>query len=458
MHRLSFSMASALSLAALCLAIGCGPEATTPSDVGPISLLVVSGNAQSGVVGTELPQPLVIKATKSNGAAIVDLTVNFRVTSGGGSMYAGVASTDSKGIAQDYWTLGTSTAQVQRVEIRAVLSTGQKQVFGVFTATALPGPATQITLNAGDNQTATVGMAVATPPSVLVLDQFNNPVSGVAGTFAVATGGGSLTDGSQTTNAAGIAMVGSWTLGPTAGPNTLTASSIGLSGSPVTFTATGTPACATATQGLVSWWPGEENANDIADGNNGTLQGGATFAAGLVGQAFSFDGVGDLVEIPDAPNLNLTTSLSIDAWIRPSTVIGNHRIVGKGNWSSVPLENFILVLVGDRLQFDLADPAGGATAINATQTIAPGVWTHVAATFDGATMLMFINGVQDPSSGSHATIRTGTSRAWIGVSPDSPGFEPFAGLIDEVDIYNRALSVSEIQSIVNAGSIGKCQP
>ena len=68
-------------------------------------------------------------------------------------------------------------------------------------------------LNAGNGQTATVGTAVATTPSVLVTDPNNNPVSGVCVTFAVASGGGSVTGASATTNAAGIATVGSWTLG-----------------------------------------------------------------------------------------------------------------------------------------------------------------------------------------------------------------------------------------------------
>jgi hypothetical protein len=66
----------------------------------------------------------------------------------------------------------------------------------------------------------------------------------VSVTFAVASGGGSITGGSTTTNASGIATVGSWTLGTTAGPNTLTATATGLSGSPVTFTATGTAGAA----------------------------------------------------------------------------------------------------------------------------------------------------------------------------------------------------------------------
>ncbi len=74
------------------------------------------------------------------------------------------------------------------------------------------GAATQISLNAGDGQTAIAGSNVATAPSVLVTDARNTPVSGVSVTFAVASGGGSVTLGSATTNINGIATVGSWTL------------------------------------------------------------------------------------------------------------------------------------------------------------------------------------------------------------------------------------------------------
>ena len=61
--------------------------------------------------------------------------------------------------------------------------------------------------------------------------------------------------------------------------------------------------CVPPPTGLVSWWPGDENANDIVGQNNGTLRGGATFIAGEVGQSFSFNGVDGFVEIPDSPDL-----------------------------------------------------------------------------------------------------------------------------------------------------------
>jgi hypothetical protein len=109
-----------------------------------------------------------------------------------------------------------------------------------FTATATAGSATQIAINAGDGQSAAVATAVSTLPSVIIKDANDNPISGVSVTFAVASGGGSITGDIAITDASGIATVGSWTLGDIAGSNTLTATAAGLTDSPVTFTATAT--------------------------------------------------------------------------------------------------------------------------------------------------------------------------------------------------------------------------
>src|SRR5439155_601253 len=115
-----------------------------------------------------------------------------------------------------------------------------------FTATGTAGSAGSIAVSAGDQQTATVNTAVATPPAVIVKDQFGNPVAGAAVTFAIALGQGGITGAAQTTNASGIARVGSWTVGRAAGTNTLTATSTGVNGSPVTFTATAIAGAATS--------------------------------------------------------------------------------------------------------------------------------------------------------------------------------------------------------------------
>ena len=72
--------------------------------------------------------------------------------------------------------------------------------------------------------------------------------------------------------------------------------------------------CVQPPSGLVSWWPGDGNANDIADGNNGTLMGGATFASGKVGQAFLLDGINAFVDAGNASNLHVSAGdFTVDA-------------------------------------------------------------------------------------------------------------------------------------------------
>src|SRR5207249_2460812 len=122
--------------------------------------------------------------------------------------------------------------------------------------TIVAGTATQIAINGGNDQTVPAGTAGPVPPSVIVRDAPGNPVAGVSVTFAVAPGNGSVTGANQTTNASGVATVTSWTLGTTVGTNTLRATSQGLNGSPVIFTATGRPAAPSASRSLVSVTPG----------------------------------------------------------------------------------------------------------------------------------------------------------------------------------------------------------
>jgi hypothetical protein len=207
-------------------------------------IAINAGNNQSATAGAAvaIPPSVIVKDASNNPVAGVSVT--FAVASGGGTVVPTTAiTTNASGIAQvTSWTLGT-TAGTNTLTATSAGLTGSPVT---FTATGTVGAATQIAINGGNNQSATVGTAVATPPSVIVRDVNNNPVSGVNVTFAVASGGGTVVPTTAiATNASGIAQVTSWTLGAVAGTNTLTATSAGLAGSPVTFTATGTAGVAT---------------------------------------------------------------------------------------------------------------------------------------------------------------------------------------------------------------------
>ncbi|HKG95824.1 MAG TPA: Ig-like domain-containing protein, partial [Gemmatimonadaceae bacterium] len=137
-----------LVLAAAALAAACD-EYTAPTslegDASGMRLEIVSGNNQSAPVGTELSQPLVVRAFNSAGNPIANQIINFRVTLGGGSVFAGTAKTNANGYAREWWTLGPA-AGLNRIEARAVdAATGERLVFGVFEATGTSGVPTDTT-------------------------------------------------------------------------------------------------------------------------------------------------------------------------------------------------------------------------------------------------------------------------------------------------------------------------
>ena len=128
------------------LAIGfqaCDSALATDVDLvdGPLSMVLVSGNGQSGAPGAELTDPLIVKVTDASGRGLRNRIVNWVVTEGGGSVYGGVSLTNSDGHAQERWTLGPVEGQPQVLEARAVdSSTGEKLAFGTFRATAGTDP------------------------------------------------------------------------------------------------------------------------------------------------------------------------------------------------------------------------------------------------------------------------------------------------------------------------------
>jgi adhesin/invasin len=196
-------------------------------------LLKNGGDSQTVHYGTPVTTPPSVLVTDAYDNPVGGVSVNFTVQTGGGTVTGSPATTDASGVAAaGSWILGPAAG----ANSLQAASAGLTAV--TFNATGLAGSPTTISANSSTSLSATVGTAVGTPPSVRVTDSLNFPVSGVAVTFAV-TGGGSIGTTTATTNASGVASVGSWTLGTTAGANAVTATSGGLGGSPVTFTATG---------------------------------------------------------------------------------------------------------------------------------------------------------------------------------------------------------------------------
>jgi hypothetical protein len=188
---------------------GCDDDPTGPPPPGPpAQITVVSGGNQTATAGTMLPAPIVVKVTDSAGVALRGIAVDF--TAQGGGSASAATTTDSLGMATAQWTLGTSTAQPQRLHVRVVHATAQPET--TVSATATAGAAAASTRTGGDAQQGDIGQPLATPLSVRVNDQFGNPVPGVQVAWVVTSGGGSVSAGVQPTDSSGTSRV-IWTLG-----------------------------------------------------------------------------------------------------------------------------------------------------------------------------------------------------------------------------------------------------
>jgi adhesin/invasin len=203
------------------------------------SLRVVGGSTQA-VAGHELAQPLRVRVADASGNVVPGYPVAFKVSAGGGTVDGGAGpgisatvNTDALGVALlPHWMLG-AVPDSNAVRVTAGALTLVYSARGVA-AGEVTGLAQQPGL---DGQSGGTSAPIGSPPAVIATDADGNPVAGAVVTFAVTGGGGTVTGASAVTGADGVATVGSWTLGPAAGANTLSATLGALP--PVTFTATG---------------------------------------------------------------------------------------------------------------------------------------------------------------------------------------------------------------------------
>jgi hypothetical protein len=180
-----------------------------------------------------------------------------------------------------------------------------------------------------------------------------------------------------------------------------------------------------------------------ASGNSqtGTLQGGTSWTtSGKYGKALSFNGTNAYVNIPNSSLLQLTTAMTLEAWVNPSKLTGVWRdVIYKGN------DNYYLE--ADSTSAKPATRATSGGSLLGTGSLAVNTWTHLAGTYDGATLRLYVNGVQVSSRALTGSITVSTNALQIG--GDSIYGQYFSGNIDEVRVYSRALSATEIQRDMN---------
>jgi hypothetical protein len=236
-----------------------------------------------------------------------------------------------------------------------------------------------------------------------------------------------------------VGVVASYTFDNVTADHTIAASFTGGGGAP----------------GLAGWWPMDEGSGSVildasGEGNDGALANAPTWGPGVNGLALQLNGSGQYATVAPSATLDMSDAITLAAWVKPGK-FGTQNIISKGvvggtdgyelNLSSTdtghPFVRLNQLSLTPRLDALASYPTDGNT------------WMHVAATFDGVYIRIFVNGLQDNLSPVTAglTVRTNTLPLAIGAQVDGTGAADryYQGAIDDARVYGRALSAAEIR-------------
>jgi len=189
----------------------------------------------------------------------------------------------------------------------------------------------------------------------------------------------------------------------------------------------------------IAYWSMDEFSSNVVkddsvNNNIGTVKNKVTSDSGKWGKSLKFDGNGGYVEVGNNDSLNLTSSVSIEAWVKISTDTGKAQtIVSKAN------DYKLIIRDNGLIDFWIGD----LSVVYGTSDLADDKWHHVVATYDGTTAKVYVD--QNPEYQVGTNVFLNNSNTSILIGADDSADRPFNGNIDEVAIYDRALSLSEIQ-------------
>jgi len=397
------------------------------------------------------PLILVSPNSQSFGSVAVGTATNASLTvhNNGGGTLAGTVSVAApfSTVSGGSYSLGSNQSQTVTVAFSPTAGGGFSQV-----ATFTGGGGASVTVTGSGSYPG------SNMPPVAIAS--GNPANGVAPLSVTFSSAGSY-------DPEGAVLTYSWTFGDgltstTANPaHAYQAAGVytaQLSVSDGTNTTAATPITITASNpgsGLVAAYGFEEGTGStVADfsgnGNTGTISGATWTATGRFGNALAFNGASAMVTVSDSPSLDLTGGMTLEAWVYPAAVNGWRDVIYRAK--------DIYYVAG-------SSPQGQAPATSGTFSSGPvygttalplNTWTHLASTYDRATLRLYVNGVQVASQAQTQPIST--SALPLSIGGDTVYGQYFAGQIDEVRVYNRALSAGEIQTDMNTSVSGALKP
>ncbi len=203
----------------------------------------------------------------------------------------------------------------------------------------------------------------------------------------------------------------------------------------------------TPTPGLVAAYGFEETngagtSDGSGNGNHGTVNGAARTATGRFGRALTFDGVNDQVAVPDASSLDLSDEMTLEAWVRPVSENAGWRTVVLKEQTGDLVYGLYAAATGFR-------PSGHIFVgddderVQAPSTLPANAWSHLATTYDGSALRIYVNGTLADTFATNGDMTVSSGLLRIG--GNTIWNEWFEGAIDEVRVYDSALSATQIQ-------------
>jgi Concanavalin A-like lectin/glucanases superfamily len=199
----------------------------------------------------------------------------------------------------------------------------------------------------------------------------------------------------------------------------------------------------------VGGWGFDESTGNVAFdesglGNDASITGALFTASGRFGGARSYDGNGDWVTVEDAGSLDVTSAMTLEAWVYPTGSLAVARpVVGKERPSNAAW--FLNAATAGSANPSVAVRAGNSNVVvTAGGPLPVNTWTHLAATYDGASLRLYVNGALAAERATSGVLATSSRPLRIGHNDVAGGV--FLGRIDEVRVYARALTAPEIQA------------